>query len=377
MDTPTLIARLTPPGAGAIATLAVRGPQAWPIARSLFHGRLPEHRVPGQFYLGRFGETANTCDEVVLAATSDGLELHCHGGVAVVSFLQELFVTRGVLACSWQDFATDGGITRLRRLAREQLIQAPTVKTAALLLDQVHGAFENTLTEILGALHHKNRRAVTGLLSRLRGTQHLGRHLVHPFRVVVAGPPNVGKSSLVNALAGFTRSVVSPVPGTTRDVVTTGIALDGWPVELIDTAGLHASADPLEKEGMARAREVIKHADVRLWVCDASLPAMMRPAEIACDGTIINKIDLVATQAANDAVGEIPSYEVRVSAATGQGIAELCDWIGDLLCLDQKLVAGEGLAFTPDLGDQVLAAYEALAAGDWTRVEECVRAMRD
>jgi tRNA modification GTPase len=71
----------------------------------------------------------------------------------------------------------------------------------------------------------------------------LGRHLTRPWRVVVAGAPNVGKSSLINALAGFTRTVVTAVPGTTRDVVATAAAIDGWPVELIDTAGLRLTGD--------------------------------------------------------------------------------------------------------------------------------------
>src|SRR5207237_6999014 len=137
-----------------------------------------------------------------------------------------------------------------RLLALEQLTRAPTVKTAAILLDQVHGAFDSASAEILGAIHTGDHAAALRRLARLAQTQRLGRHLVEPFRVVIAGAANVGKSSLVNACAGFTRSLVSSIAGTTRDVVSTRIALEGWPVELVDTAGFHESASALEKEGM-------------------------------------------------------------------------------------------------------------------------------
>src|SRR5438132_4391844 len=100
---PTLIACLTPPGAGAIATLAVRGPDAWTITRSLFRGRLPDAPTAGKFYLGRFGEGTDACDEVVLAVKPRWLELHCHGGLEAVRFLRELFAARGVSAGSWQE----------------------------------------------------------------------------------------------------------------------------------------------------------------------------------------------------------------------------------------------------------------------------------
>src|SRR5205085_10015517 len=106
--------------------------------------------------------------------------------------------------------------------ALEPLTRATTVRTASILLDQYHGAFTRAVEAALAEPAH---------VAEFARYAPLGRHLVAPWTVAVVGPPNVGKSSLVNALAGYQRAVVSDMPGTTRDVVRTLVALDGWPVE--------------------------------------------------------------------------------------------------------------------------------------------------
>jgi tRNA modification GTPase len=340
MTEPTWIACLTPAGVGAIAVLALQGPGAWSMTRSLYRGRLPENPVPGKFYLGKLGTDANASDEVVLAVKGEGLELHCHGGVEVVRFIQKLFAERGATLGSWENISQRASPTAIK--ARNMLLNAPTVKTAAILLDQFHGALERTLAETQERQRNGNQDGATRLQARLEQTRHLGRHLVEPFRVVIAGPPNVGKSSIVNAIAGYGRSLVSPSAGTTRDVVTTRIALDGWPVELIDTAGLHESGDDLEQQGMARARAILDQADLRLWVLDASAAAVLPSAGIKVDGFIINKVDLPVAWRED---GMKLTARTRVSARTGEGVTELCAWVGRLLRLDVELVPGEGVAF--------------------------------
>ena len=100
----------------------------------------------------------------------------------------------------------------------------------------------------------------------------LGRHLTRPWSVVLGGRPNVGKSSLMNALAGHRRSIVHHAPGTTRDAVTLSTAIDGWPVELCDTAGLRPAGDALESAGIQRAQERLARADLVVLVCDQSVP---------------------------------------------------------------------------------------------------------
>lgn len=152
----------------------------------------------------------------------------------------------------------------------EPLTQAPTLRTAGILLDQYRGAFARDVATVISTNDLVR-------LHRLHALGPVGRHLVEPWRVVIAGPPNVGKSSLVNALAGYQRSVVAPVAGTTRDVVTTVIALDGWPVELADTAGLREASESLEVAGVDRAKDRLASADLIVWVMDATDPTPTPP----------------------------------------------------------------------------------------------------
>src|SRR5262249_7833753 len=162
------------------------------------------------------------------------LELHCHGGIEIVRMLLDVFAERDVRVCSWQNWEPSNP---LRNLAQAALVQATTVRTAAILLDQFLGAFSQALEVIIANLENDETSQGMRRLKELAWRIPLGRHLIQPWQVVIAGAPNVGKSSLVNALAGFQRSVVASTPGTTRDVVTTLLAIDGWPVELADTAG--------------------------------------------------------------------------------------------------------------------------------------------
>jgi tRNA modification GTPase len=152
----------------------------------------------------------------------------------------------------------------------------------------------------------------------------LGLRLTQPWRVVVVGPPNAGKSSLVNAIAGFARSIVAPEAGTTRDLLETRIVLDGWEVILVDTAGLRdVAADATERQGIDRARDAVRTADLVVEVSEARQPP------VAAEGAIgnrhgrvlrvVTKVDLAgAARSAEDVERRIPT-----SAITGEGIGTL------------------------------------------------------
>src|SRR5262249_43310164 len=172
----------------------------------------------------------------------------------VVRLLEEVLTARGLEVLPWQELErrTAGDAWQAEVLGA--MARAPTARTAAILLDQYHGAFARAVERARVALTRGDIAEARGVREGLAGWADLGRHLTEPWQVAVLGAPNVGKSSLVNALAGYRRSVVAPTPGTTRDVVTTRVALDGWPVELADTAGWRTDAGPLERQGVDLAR---------------------------------------------------------------------------------------------------------------------------
>lgn len=309
--------RLTPPGTGAIATLEIAGPEAWSRVRELFSKPLPERPEPGRVWYGRFAG-----DDVVLAVKRpDVLEIHCHGGRRVV---QEVMA-----ACGFE----------VRERAKPQAALATTLRSASILLDQHHGAFRRAVESLLDAFD-------SAKLAELASFAPLGRHLVEPWRIAIAGAPNVGKSSLINALAGYQRSVVSAVPGTTRDVVTVRLAFDGWPVELADTAGIREAAG-LEAEGIARAERYLNDADLVLWVFDASEGS---PEPCSRGGlAVLNKCDL-SPASAPDAT--------RVSAKTGEGVPSL---IAAIVCrlVPHAPEPGAAVPYTPQLADLIERANAA------------------
>jgi len=357
----TWIACLTPPGQAAIATLAVHGPQAWQIVRPLFSPRsgatLPEVPSPGRFWLGRLGE--DVADEVVLTVKSpEAVELHCHGGREVVRLLVDLFTQRGLPCLSWSEHLLRTCADPLRGQAAMALARAPTTRTAAILLDQSNGALSAAVTAIRQALQCGAKAEGRSLLVDLTRYNALGRRLTTPWRVVIAGAPNVGKSSLVNAVAGYQRSIVSPTPGTTRDVVTTRLAIDGWPIELSDTAGLRTDADALEGQGIELARYRMANADLVLWVVDASMPPVWPDTPDQRLRLVLNKIDLAP---AWDLAGA--GTALGVSAQTGEGIGELCSALSRWL-VPEVPPAGAAVPFTPELFEILMEALRLLDAGD-------------
>jgi tRNA modification GTPase len=373
----TLVALLTPTGTSAIAVLAIQGPSAWVTVRDLFRpvnralAWPPEGIDAGQFWVGRFGTEASG-DEVVLAikrlAPIPWLEVHCHGGIEVVRWILETLQRRGIEVCSWQELERQITKDPLQVAAMDALAHASTARTAAILLDQCHGAFARVIAATLAALDRGNVDEATQLLRTLARFTTLGRHLMQPWRVAVMGAPNVGKSSLVNALAGYQRSIVASTPGTTRDVVTTLIAVEGWPIELADTAGLREAAETLEGEGIARARSAGEASDLRIWVLDATVPPVLPPAFLSPVLLVVNKIDLPSAWNLGEAVGA-----VRVSALQGEGVPLLCEQLSRSLVPDTP-PPGAAVPFTAALSSAVEQAYEHCLA---RRAEEARVMLRE
>ena len=268
------VVQLTPPGRGAVATLLVAGPNAAKLIASGFHsakGRPLGAQRLGQIVFGRFRVGEHPGEDVVVCRRSEeSVELHCHGGHVAVARIREGLIAAGCRGVAWQDWAVEQQPDPIAAAARIALAGARTERTAAVLLDQYHGALRRAVEAIEQALADDQPRSATAGLDALLARADLGRHLVDPWRVILAGSPNVGKSSLINAIVGYRRAIVHPTAGTTRDVVSASTAIDGWPLELSDTAGIRQSDQSVEQSAIALSRRQLASADLVLLVFDRS-----------------------------------------------------------------------------------------------------------
>jgi tRNA modification GTPase len=209
-----------------------------------------------------------------------------------------------------------GALSRDAEAIRAALAEAMALIEAQIDFSDVEDADALSLEQsraIVAKAAARTRAALAGA--------NAGERLREGFTVVIAGPPNVGKSTLMNALARRDVSIVSALPGTTRDLVEASLDLRGFPVTLVDTAGLRESDDPIEREGVARARRRAERADLTLWLSDSTAP--LAPA---FDGA--GPVIAVATKAdlgGGGAAGALP-----ISALTGQGIEQLLDVVADV-----------------------------------------------
>lgn len=369
-DGSTVAAVMTPPGRGALATVQVLGPDAFCIVASVCKSSAEDFAKKtsdGRLWIGRWGTPAGE-PVVVHVQRSDLVEIHCHGGMMPAETILRDLTARGVVACMWSDIARRESKTLIEAEAIEAPAHAPTLRTAAILLDQFHGALSRRVAELCGWLEQGRAADVARELDQLLARAPLGLHLTSPWRVAIVGRPNVGKSSLLNALVGFDRAIVHSAAGTTRDLVTAATAVDGWPVEFCDSAGIRAADEPLETAGIERARRAIAESDRQLVVFDRSQPITNEDREILslCLQPIVtvNKIDLPAVW--DPSVLSLPSQ--RVSAHLRAGIAELLRRISSSLVPDRP-PPGEALLFTNRQVELVQQTRVHLKAGDSERAD--------
>jgi tRNA modification GTPase len=317
----------------------------------------PVHRI----VFGHFRVGSHPAEEVVVCRRSaDSVELHCHGGHAAVSRIHQMLVDEGCRSVSWQDWAANHHQDPLAAAARIALADARTVRTAAILLDQHHGALGRAVEGVRHSLNLGDMASARAHLAGLVAKAELGRHLVRPWRVVLAGSPNVGKSSLINAIVGYGRAIVHAAPGTTRDIVSAITAVDGWPIELSDTAGLRESGPPLEQAGIELARLKLACAELVLLVFDSSQPWSDTDRQLIDewpDAMVIHsKCDLLPCR-------DSPRPEgLLTSAVTGQGIEESVGQIAGRLVPDPP-PPGAAVPFSEDQIRQLESAASALADG--------------
>lgn len=311
---------LTPRGRGAVAVVTARvAPQRVDAEPALFraaNGRSLADQPLDRVCFGRWGTDPGE-DVLVCRVAPDVTEISCHGGAAAVARIVRDLEQRGCRVITWQDELT-ASHSLVTTECLTALAHAPTFRTAAILLEQSSGLLERSLA----ALRAVSERELLRQLDALLLWSEFGRHLTAPWQVVLTGVPNVGKSSLINRLLGYARSIVYDEPGTTRDVVTAPAVFDGWPVELSDTAGLRDTPAEIEAAGVERARRQLATADLAIIVLDRSRPVTDAERRLVAElpGALLvaHKLDLPDAWA-----GSGPEEAVAVSSLTGEGVDEL------------------------------------------------------
>ncbi len=355
----TIAALATAPGIGAIAVIRLSGPRARRIAHALT-GREP---VPRRAELRTFRDGSGTPLDRGLVlffpgpssfTGEDVVELHCHGGRVVADELLAATFAHGARAAEAGEFTLrafmNDKIDLLQAEAIADLVASGSAQAARSALRSLDGEFSAAVTELQHGLTALRVRieawldfpdeelpfdaapqcaaelaALVAKLDAIATRARSGRALRDGLNVAIAGAPNAGKSSLLNRLAGYDAAIVTEIPGTTRDPLREQLTLDGLPVTVVDTAGLRDTHDPVEREGVRRARLELKRADRLLWVADAreSMAGALAAAREAQDGDaaltlVANKIDLAKVEPR--VATEAGLTVVYVSALTGAGI---------------------------------------------------------
>lgn len=316
---------LTPPGRGALAVVGVAGPGACRLADAFFQprgSRSLADREDGAICFGRWVHDPGQPGEDLVAVkhAADRIEIHCHGGHAAPEAIVASLERLGAIRQSWPDWLADTGMDPIALEASEAMAHVAGPRAARILTRQASGILRSEI-ERLGSLPRGERREA---IDQLLAASRVGLRLSDPWRVVLAGAVNAGKSSLANAIAGYARSIVSPEPGTTRDVVATRLVLGGFDVELIDTAGLRAPEEATsntERAGIARAEGAARGADLVLRVVAADAPSPVELKTGAEELVVVTKADLGMKSC------EAPAGSIVTSAITGLGITELADAI--------------------------------------------------
>ncbi len=386
MDHDTIVAIATAPGFGAIGIVKISGPFAFDISRRFFqrpNGKPVPPRHGNRIVYGRILDpaTGDLIDEVLVSfmrgpATYTGedvVEVNAHGGPVVLQTILALSLAHGARNARPGEFTLraflNGRIDLTRAEAIADIIHAKTQAALKQAARQIDGHLELRIQGLRAYLEDLGLKVAAAIdfpdemdvpSEILFDIEALERDVYLPLRELLAdyertqvlkegrrigivGPPNVGKSSLMNRLLKKDRVIVTDIPGTTRDVIEDEVQIGGVPIALIDTAGLRETTDPIERLGIENTRRACRSADLVLCLFDGSTddfsfaPALLSGLENAGILCLVNKVDLVPKRDRLSAqAGTLPSPVIYISAKTGEGIASLEAAVAHRLRLDDS-----------------------------------------
>ncbi len=410
----------------AIGIIRLSGDDCISIAQRVFSGNLleaPNRKLILGCLKDTQGRTIDQCMAVVSRAPhsytgEDTVEFHCHGSPALLAAGLDSLYAAGARPARRGEFTKraflNGKLDLTQAEAVIDLIEAETADAAANAAGQVGGALQKkldpiyrTLTDLCSHFHavldypdediedfglsnyRQTLRQAAKALYDLLGTYGQGRILRQGVAAAIVGRPNVGKSSLLNALAGFERVIVTDIPGTTRDTVEQSVLVGSTRLRLIDTAGIRETGDTVEALGVQRSRQALEQADLVLFVCDGSQPLTPEDREImdaCCDAphaiALVNKVDLGRVVEP----GDLPFLNVIcTSLPEGRGLDQLADVIdlefqGETPCDGSILTNSRQFDACRRAYEAMLRALQGLQLGltpdaVLTDVEEAMEAM--
>ncbi|MGD8532940.1 MAG: tRNA uridine-5-carboxymethylaminomethyl(34) synthesis GTPase MnmE [Gammaproteobacteria bacterium] len=364
-DGDTIVASATPPGRGGLAVIRVSGPAAIEVSRQVAGSLPPPRRLSRRTLLAGDGLPVDDGMVVVFPAPrsftgEDVVELHCHGGPVIVDLLLQSLLSSGARMARPGEFSRRAFLNDRMDLAQAEavadLIEAGSSQAARAALRSLQGEFSDrvhrlaeSVTELRvyveaamdfpeeeidflsDATVADRIETLSKAFTELTASATQGALLREGMTVVLAGAPNVGKSSLLNRLTGQPSAIVTHLPGTTRDVLRERISIEGMPLHVIDTAGLRDAVDPVEAEGVRRARQEMEKADLVLLLVDAAetdpdtvieMRDMSIPEEVPVT-VVRNKVDLTSEPPGVRSPDGAGGPTIGISALHGQGIADL------------------------------------------------------
>ena len=406
----TIAAIATARGQAGIGIVRVSGPLALPIATELFRsqGKVPPAQLPTHTLT--YGHVVDTSasdaviDEVLLGVMrapktytgEDIVEFNCHGGIVPLTAVLDRIVKSGARTAEPGEFTKraflNGKLDLAQAEAVAELIAAKTDLSRKIAIEALAGKLSETINNFndqLAALlaeveasidfpeedldfmkvetQLKTARSVQNELTTLLETADDGRLITEGANVAILGKPNVGKSSLLNALIGTNRAIVTDIPGTTRDTIEEMINIGGIPLKLIDTAGIRTTEDVVEKQGVQRTKAVQERAELCLMMFDASQPLndadheLLHIAQSLKAILILNKVDLPVVTASTTLLAHCPKKRlVETVIPDGKGLDELKAAVCQEL-LGEEFVVGESPILTNARHQEALRrANEAL-----------------